>query len=113
MGSTTTSAGRIWTNPQGRAATAPRDPQTPDPNRVRARQRLAPALLNIEKRKAVKNLPAGTVLQYGDNRFIVEGPCSWVKTRTLVWGPEGRRWIMKRSQILASTIVSQPEPANA
>ncbi len=68
---------------------------------------------HIEKRKAVKNLPAGTVLQYGDNRLIVEGPCSWAKTRTLVWGLEGQRWIMKRSQILASTIVSQPEPANA
>lgn len=67
---------------------------------------------NIEKRKARKNLPAGTVLKYGRNLLTIEGPCSWAKTRTLVWGPDGKRWIMSRSQILAAEIVSRPEQAN-
>lgn len=67
---------------------------------------------NIEKRKARKNLPAGTVLKYGRNLLTIEGPCSWAKTRTLVWGPEGKLWSMSRSQILAAEIVSRPEQAN-
>lgn len=67
---------------------------------------------NIEKRKARKSLPPGTVLKYGGNRLTIEGPWSLNKNKTVVWGPQGQQWIMKRSQILAAEIVSQPEQAN-
>ena len=67
---------------------------------------------NIEKRKARKNLPPGTVLKYGCNLLTIEGPWSLNKNKTVVWGPQGQQWIMKRSQILAAEIVSRPEQAN-
>ena len=67
---------------------------------------------NIEKRKARKNLPPGTVLKYGRNLLTVEGPWSLNKNKTVVWGPQGQQWLMRRSQILAAEIVSQPEQAN-
>ena len=67
---------------------------------------------NIEKRKARKNLPPGTVLKYGRNLLTIEGPWSLNKNKTVVWGPQGQQWIMSRSQILAAEIVSRPEQAN-
>lgn len=67
---------------------------------------------NIEKRKARKSLPPGTRLKYGGNLLTIEGPWSLNKNKTVVWGPQGQQWIMKRSQLLAAEIVSQPEQAN-
>ena len=67
---------------------------------------------NIEKRKARKSLPPGTVLKYGGNLLTIEGPWSLNKNKTVVWGPQGQQWIMKRSQLLSAEIVSRPEQAN-
>ena len=67
---------------------------------------------NIEKRKARRQLPSGTVLKYGNYVLTVEGPWSLNKNKTVVWGPQGQQWLMRRSQILAAEIVSQPEQAN-
>lgn len=67
---------------------------------------------NVEKRKARKNLPPGTVLKYGGNLLTIEGPWSLNKNKTVVWGPQGQQWIMRRSQLLAAEIVSQPEQAS-
>ena len=64
---------------------------------------------NIEKRKARKNLPPGTVLKYGRNLLTVEGPTLFHKGRMTVVDERGYRWAMKRSQILAAEIVSRPE----
>ena len=66
---------------------------------------------NIEKRKARKNLPPGTVLKYGNYVLTVEGPA--LRPRHLsVRDQHGTPWTMKRSQLLAAEIVSQPEQAN-
>ena len=67
---------------------------------------------DIEKRKARKNLPPGTVLKYGGATYVVEGVARWSKHKTLVYGAFGERLLMKRNQILAAEIVSQPEQAN-
>ena len=67
---------------------------------------------NIEKRKARKNLPPGTVLKYGRRLFTIEGPTLFHKGKMTVVDEHGTRWDMKRSQILAAEIVSQPEQAN-
>ena len=64
---------------------------------------------NIEKRKARKNLPPGTVLKYGRSLFTVEGQKPSHKGRITVIDERGARWTMRRSQILAAEIVSQPE----
>ena len=64
---------------------------------------------NVEKRKARKNLPPGTVLKYGGATYIVEGVANWNKHKTIVCGAFGEKLLMKRSQILAAEIVSQPE----
>lgn len=64
---------------------------------------------NIEKRKARKNLPPGTVLKYGRSLFTIEGQTPFHKGRITVIDERGARWAMRRSQILAAEIVSQPE----
>ncbi len=65
---------------------------------------------NIEHRKDCKNLPAGTVLRYGDREYTIDnegrGP---VKNKTWVTDESGQPWLMKRSQILAAEIVSRPD----
>ena len=65
---------------------------------------------NIEKRKARKNLPPGTVLRYGDREYTINNKGRYpVKNRTWVIDDNGRTWLMKRSQILAAEIVSRPD----
>ena len=66
---------------------------------------------NIEKRKARRQLPSGTVLKYGNYVLTVEGPA--LRPRRLsVRDQHGTPWTMTRSQLLAAEIVSQPEQAN-
>ena len=62
---------------------------------------------NIEKRKARKNLPVGTVLKYGKYVLTIEGPA--LRPRYLsVRDQHGIPWTLTHSQVLASEIVSQP-----
>ena len=68
---------------------------------------------NIEKRKARKNLPPGTALKYGGRKYKIDPqgrPA--IKNRVWVTDESGQPYTMKRSQILAAEIVSQPEQAN-
>lgn len=67
---------------------------------------------NVEKRKARKNLPPGTVLKYGRSLLTIEGPTPFHKGKMTVVDEHGARWAMNRNQILAAEIVSQPEQAN-
>ena len=68
---------------------------------------------NVEKRKARKNLPPGTVLKYGGRTYKIDPqgrPA--IKNRVWVTDKSGQPYTMKRSQLLAAEIVSQPEQAN-
>lgn len=67
---------------------------------------------NIEKRKARKNLPVGTVLKYGKYVLTIEGP-AYQPRRLSVRDQHGTLWTLTHSQVFASEIVSQPEPAHA
>ena len=65
---------------------------------------------NIEKRKARKNLPPGTVLKYDGRKYKIDPQGrSPIKNRVWVTDESGQPYTMKRSQILAAEIVSQPE----
>ena len=63
---------------------------------------------NIEKRKARKSLPPGTVLKYGGHKYKIDPqgrPA--IKNRVWVTDESGQPYTMKRSQLLAAEIVSQ------
>ncbi len=63
---------------------------------------------NIEKRKARRRLPVGTILKYQDREFVIESPS--VAGRLMVLEQKsGQRYTMKRSQLLDSEIVFNPK----
>ena len=63
---------------------------------------------NIEKCKARKNLPVGTVLKYGKYVLTIEGPA--LRPRRLsVRDQHGMPWTLTHNQVLASEIVFRPK----
>lgn len=64
---------------------------------------------NIEKRKIVKNLPAGTVLEYGTHVLTVVGPHAHYRSRLHVKDQEGRHWGLKHTQAMRSRILHIPQ----
>ena len=63
---------------------------------------------NIEKRKARKNLPVGTVLKYGKYVLTIEGPALQPR-RLSVRDQHGTPWTLTHNQVLASEIVFRPK----
>ena len=67
---------------------------------------------NIEHRKACKNLPAGTVLKYGNRKYIIDEGMPKLKTRVWVRDENNNPYTMRRSQLMEAEIVSKPDQAS-